>query len=249
MLGTTEGTKAGRCRCAGKDIGCDVLHSKLGIARPLTLIDIPLHSQTTLSDIIEDVLASLKSKNPQVKEGTLRFLHRSLQFTISAPGKEQVKPVAEALVGLLGDSAESVRTSAADSLGTLMKILGERAFNPYIEGVGELQMTKVKDAFTKAEVRYRAGGGAKALPIGTVRPAAMAKKVTLRPCALVSLCKLIASRPLQALRILTSLHSRQLLHRLLEMVSPPLRQSEVLLQRLHLFEQSVSPTMTNSGKI
>ena len=66
--------------------------------------------------------------------------------------------MAESLVSLLGDSVEPVRTTAADCLGTMMKLLGERAFNPYVEGVGELQMAKVKDAFGKAEIRYRAGG-------------------------------------------------------------------------------------------
>jgi len=58
-----------------------------------------------------------------------------------------------------------------------MKILGERAFNPYIEGVGELQMAKVKDAFGKAEIRYKAGGS-KAAPGGS-KQAAPLKKVRL----------------------------------------------------------------------
>nr|XP_031863914.1 uncharacterized protein CI109_000558 [Kwoniella shandongensis]KAA5530986.1 hypothetical protein CI109_000558 [Kwoniella shandongensis] len=120
-----------------------------------------LFTTTTLSDCMEDILTSLKSKNPQVKEGTLKFLHRSLQTTRDAPSKDQVKPLAETLVVLLGDSGEPVRATAAECLGTLMKILGERVFNPYIEGVGELQMAKVKDAFGRAEIKYKAGGGGK----------------------------------------------------------------------------------------
>lgn len=134
--------------------------------------------QTTLSEIVEDVLAQMKSKNPQVREHTLKFLHRSLQTTLDAPGKDQVKPLAEALVALLGDSVEAVRTSAADCLGTMMKILGERAFNPYIENVGELQMAKVKDAFAKAEIKYR--GGAKGPAPKSAPSAAPAKKVCWR---------------------------------------------------------------------
>nr|XP_019044957.1 microtubule Associated protein [Kwoniella bestiolae CBS 10118]OCF23887.1 microtubule Associated protein [Kwoniella bestiolae CBS 10118] len=119
-----------------------------------------IFSTTTFSDIVEDVLNNLKSKNPQVKEGTLKFLLRSLQTTTEAPGKDQIKPIAETLVVLLGDSAEPVRTNAAECLGTMMKILGERVFNPFIEGVGELQMAKVKDAFGRAEIKYKAGGAA-----------------------------------------------------------------------------------------
>ncbi|KAL1407788.1 hypothetical protein Q8F55_007223 [Vanrija albida] len=129
---------------------------------------------TTLQDIVEDVLTQLKSKNPQVKEGTLNFLHRSLKTTLDAPGKDQVKPMAEALVALLGDSAEPVRTAAAECLGTMMKILGERAFNPFIENVPELQMAKVKDAFGRAEIKYKVGGVKKPAPKAAPAPAAKA---------------------------------------------------------------------------
>ncbi|TXT09213.1 hypothetical protein VHUM_02687 [Vanrija humicola] len=126
---------------------------------------------TTLQDIVEDVLTQLKSKNPQVKEGTLNFLHRSLKATLDAPGKDQVKPMAEALVALLSDSAEPVRTAAAECLGTMMKILGERAFNPFIENVPEIQMAKVKDAFGRAEIKYKVGGVKKPAPKAAAPPA------------------------------------------------------------------------------
>ncbi|KAK8854575.1 hypothetical protein IAR55_003314 [Kwoniella newhampshirensis] len=147
-----------------------------------------LFSTTTLSDCVEDILASLKSKNPQVKEGTLRFLHRSLQTTRDAPSKDQIKPLAETLVVLLGDSGEPVRATAAECLGTLMKILGERVFNPFIEGVGELQMAKVKDAFGRAEIKYKAGGVGK--PAGNpaggapkAAPSAVKKSISSKSAA------------------------------------------------------------------
>ncbi|WVN86161.1 uncharacterized protein L203_101322 [Cryptococcus depauperatus CBS 7841] len=140
---------------------------------------------TTLQDIVDDVLPMLKSKNPQVKEGTLRFLHRSLQTTLDAPSKDQVKPMAENLVALLGDSAEPVRSTAAECLGTMMKILGERAFNPFIENVGELQMTKVKDAYGRAEIKYKPGGAKTINPSGSLKPvgAPVKKTVPLKPSA------------------------------------------------------------------
>ncbi|KAL7422401.1 hypothetical protein Q5752_003047 [Cryptotrichosporon argae] len=130
--------------------------------------------QTTINDIIDEVLAATKSKNPQVKEGALRFLHRSLQATPDAPSKDNVKPLAESLVALLGDSAEPVRASAAECLGTMMKILGERAFNPYVENVAELQMAKVKDAFARAEIKYRPGGVKAGKPAAKPAPAVKA---------------------------------------------------------------------------
>lgn len=54
----------------------------------------------------------------------------------------------------------------------MMKIIGERAFNPYIENVGEIQMSKVKDAFGKADIKYRAGGATKPPAKSTAKPAA-----------------------------------------------------------------------------
>ena len=120
----------------------------------------------------------MKSKNPQVRENTLKFLHRSLQTTTDAPGKDNIKPLAESLVTLLGDSVEPVRSCAAECLGTMMKIIGERAFNPYIEGVGEIQMNKVKEAFGKAEIKYRAGGAKAAKPQPTKAAAPPTKKVS-----------------------------------------------------------------------
>ena len=95
-----------------------------------------------------------------MKEGTLRFLSRSLCSTTDAPPKDLVKPLAESLITLLGDSFEPVRLAAADCLAALMKILGERAMNPYTEGVAELQMAKVKEALERVEVKYKAGSAA-----------------------------------------------------------------------------------------
>ena len=44
-------------------------------------------------------------------------------------------------------------------MGLMMKIVGERAFGPALEGLDEMRKTKVKEWFEKSEVRFRAGGG------------------------------------------------------------------------------------------
>jgi len=59
-----------------------------------------------------------------------------------------------------------------------MKILGERTFNPYIEKVPELQMAKVKDAFGRAEIKYKAGGGKAPAPKAAAAASAPVKKVS-----------------------------------------------------------------------
>ncbi len=62
--------------------------------------------QTTLPDVINDVLPALSSKNPQVKEGSLKFLSRCFSTSTVPPAPAQVKPVSEALASLLEDSFE-----------------------------------------------------------------------------------------------------------------------------------------------
>lgn len=43
-------------------------------------------------------------------------------------------------------------------MGLMMKIVGERAFGPALEGLDDMRKTKVKEWFEKSEVRFRAGG-------------------------------------------------------------------------------------------
>ncbi|QRW16295.1 CLASP amino-terminal protein [Rhizoctonia solani] len=111
---------------------------------------------TTLPEVTEDILNSLKSKNPQVKEGTLKFLNRSLATTRIPPAKDDVKPLSTQLAALLEDSDEKVRTGAAEGLGLTMKIVGERALNPVMESMDDIRKAKVKEAFEKAQVKCKA---------------------------------------------------------------------------------------------
>ncbi|KAG8755464.1 Microtubule-associated protein, microtubule dynamics during spindle orientation, partial [Serendipita sp. 396] len=66
----------------------------------------------TFPDIIGDVLPHLSSKNPQVKEGAVKFLHRCMLSTKTPPAPPQVKPLSEAVASLLADSAEPKKGAA-----------------------------------------------------------------------------------------------------------------------------------------
>lgn len=116
--------------------------------------------KTTLSDIIGDITPSLSSKNPQVKEGALKFLSRCLATATVPIQPPQVKPLAESLAALLGDSFEGARVEAATSLGTLMKMVGERPLNAIMDSIDDLRKAKVKDAYEKATVKSKVGTAA-----------------------------------------------------------------------------------------
>lgn len=110
---------------------------------------------TTLSDCLEETLGFLKHKNPQVKQETLKFLIRCLRSTRTVPAKPEIKSIAEAGTRLLTESSEVTRSGGAEILGTLMKILGERAMNPYLDGLDDIRKTKIKEYFETAQVRAK----------------------------------------------------------------------------------------------
>ncbi|KAG8985770.1 Microtubule-associated protein, microtubule dynamics during spindle orientation [Tulasnella sp. JGI-2019a] len=137
----------------------------------------------TFPDVTEFILTTLKSKNPQVKEGTAKFLARCLSTTKVPPAKGDIKPIAETLVGLLEDSFEPVRAAAADSLGSLLKIVGERQLNPFLDPLDDLRKTKVKEASEKATVKCKAGGAPPPKPAAPSAPPKAVKKAAPAPSA------------------------------------------------------------------
>ena len=116
--------------------------------------------QTSLTNIIPDLDGALKSKNPQVKEGTLKFLGRCFTLATSPIQSAQVKPMAESLAVLLEDGFEGARNEAATCFGCLMKMVGERPLNATMDGLQDMRKAKVKEAFEKAVVKCKAGAAA-----------------------------------------------------------------------------------------
>lgn len=110
---------------------------------------------TSLTDCMEDILAYLVHKNPQVKEGTTKFLVRCLRTTRDVPAKAEITQMVEAAKKLLAESSPVLRESGAEVLGTIMKILGERAMNPHLEGLDDLRKGKIKEYFETAEVKAK----------------------------------------------------------------------------------------------
>ncbi|RKF81852.1 Spindle pole body component alp14 [Golovinomyces cichoracearum] len=110
---------------------------------------------TSLTENLEEILENLKHKNPQVKEGTMRFLIRCLKTTREPPTKQEVSSIAEAAKKLLAESSETLRAGGAEVLGTLMKIMGERAMGPHLESLDDIRKTKVREFFETAEVKAK----------------------------------------------------------------------------------------------
>ena len=134
--------------------------------------------QTTLADIVGDILPALSNKNPQVKEGACKFLTRCLSTSKQAISPQQVKPVSEALTTLLEDSYAGARDEAANAFGTLMKMVGERPLVAVMDSLADVRKAKVKEAYEKATVKAKvaAGGPPKPPPAVKVPPKKAVKK-------------------------------------------------------------------------
>jgi cytoskeleton-associated protein 5 len=120
--------------------------------------------QTTLTDVVGDILPALSNKNPQVKEGACKFLTHCLSTSKQAIAPPQVKPVSEALATLLEDSYAGARDEAANAFGTLMKMVGERPLAAVMDGLADVRKAKVKEAYEKATVKAKAGASAPPKP-------------------------------------------------------------------------------------
>ncbi|EDO43210.1 predicted protein [Nematostella vectensis] len=136
---------------------------------------------TTLPAMQEDLLAALDNKNPSIKEETAKFLTRT--FCKSVPSqvpKAFMKPICANLVKKMDDTAGPVRDAVAESLGTLTKLIGEKAMTPYIDKLDKLKADKVKEFADKAEIKAKpgsgggGGGGEGAKPVAASKPAAAA---------------------------------------------------------------------------
>lgn len=110
---------------------------------------------TDLTECLEDITTYLVHKNPQIKEGTMKFLVRCLRTTRDVPSKQEIATIVESAKKLLSESSEALRSGGAEILGTIMKIIGERAMNPHLEGLDDIRKTKVKEFYETAEVKAK----------------------------------------------------------------------------------------------
>jgi protein STU2 len=136
-------------------------------------------ASTSLTDCLEETLGFLTHKNPNVKAETVKFLIRCLRTTRDVPAKEEQKKIADAGTKFLTESTENLRTAGAEVLGTMMKIIGERAMNPYLDGLDDIRKSKIKEFFDTAEVKAKEKP--KAAPAPAKATSAVGKKVVGGP--------------------------------------------------------------------
>lgn len=134
-------------------------------------------SATNLSECLEDITTYLVHKNPQIKEGTMKFLVRCLRTTRDVPAKQEIATIVESGKKLLSEGSEALRSGGAEILGTVMKIIGERPMNPHLEGLDDIRKTKIKEFFETAEVKAKEKPKPPPAPVARAPPAGPRKVV------------------------------------------------------------------------
>uniref|UniRef100_A0A8C6W2A6 Cytoskeleton-associated protein 5 n=1 Tax=Nannospalax galili TaxID=1026970 RepID=A0A8C6W2A6_NANGA len=118
---------------------------------------------TTLQNISEDVLAVMDNKNPTIKQQTSLFIARSFRHCTAATlPKSLLKPFCAALLKHINDSAPEVRDAAFEALGTALKVVGEKAVNPFLADVDKLKLDKIKECSEKVELVHGKKAGSAA---------------------------------------------------------------------------------------
>lgn len=128
---------------------------KATVADALTSALDALFKTGSLPDILEEVLEFMGHKTPQVKIETAKFLTRCLSTTKGMPKPGEIKSMVTASIKLLSDTQEPVRSAAAEVLGVVMKLIGERAMNPYLENIDDIKKAKITEFFNTAEVKAK----------------------------------------------------------------------------------------------
>ncbi|XP_041074524.1 cytoskeleton-associated protein 5-like isoform X2 [Polyodon spathula] len=142
---------------------------------------------TTLQNISEDVLAVMDNKNPSIKQQSSLFLSRSFRHcTPSTLPKSLLKPFCAALLKQINDSAPEVRDAAFEALGTALKVVGEKAVNPFLADVDKLKLDRIKECAEKIELaggKKVAGGAEKKDVKSATKTAPVAEAPPAKPAA------------------------------------------------------------------
>ncbi|XP_034021554.1 cytoskeleton-associated protein 5-A-like isoform X1 [Thalassophryne amazonica] len=104
----------------------------------------------------------MDNKNPSIKQQASLFLARSFRHCTQAMlPKSILKPLCAALTKQVNDSSPEVRDAAVEALGTSMKVVREKAVNPFLADLDKLKKDKIKECANKVELPggKKVGGG------------------------------------------------------------------------------------------
>ncbi|PVU87154.1 hypothetical protein BB559_006193 [Furculomyces boomerangus] len=118
-----------------------------------TLLAVFQSTNCQIPDFISSIASGLSHKNPQTRSETLKFFTACIKTTLTRPAKGQIKEYFTMIKSLESDSDPSVRDSVLETIGALMKLVGEKALAPFLEGMDKKKEAKIKEYFESATIK------------------------------------------------------------------------------------------------
>ncbi|KAI9015620.1 armadillo-type protein, partial [Hyaloraphidium curvatum] len=112
-------------------------------------------ASVTFAEIVEDLASASAHKTPQVRCESIKWLVRCLRTARKPPGKAEIKALGEMLMRTIEDPANEVREVSAEALGTMLRLVGERAMMAFMDRLKEdkIRDAKVREFAERAEVK------------------------------------------------------------------------------------------------
>ncbi|KAI9257597.1 armadillo-type protein [Sporodiniella umbellata] len=118
---------------------------------------------------LEEITKGLGHKNPQVRAECLKLVTRQLASV--RPEQAQVRPIGMLFKKALEDAEASVRDAAAQGLGTMKKVLGEKTTQVFTDALDDLKLGKINAFYQQATLPAQPSGvKSTPLPPPTVKP-------------------------------------------------------------------------------
>lgn len=118
-----------------------------------------------LESIMEETVAALDNKNPNIKAETALFLSRCFsRCTQASLPKKSLKGFCTAFLKTVNDTDPTVREASFEALGMAMKVVSEKHVMPFLADVDPIKMQKIQEkcaaaVLLNAKGEPRSGGG------------------------------------------------------------------------------------------
>ncbi|XP_028419152.1 cytoskeleton-associated protein 5-A-like, partial [Dendronephthya gigantea] len=136
------------------------------------------------TSVVSAILEKFKEKKVNVVTSLREAIDAVYTTTnIAAIQEDVTTAISSKNPSSMDDTSAPVRDAAAEALGTLLKLLGERAMGPFVDQLDKIKLDKVKEFAEKAEVSTAPSRGGGAAPAPAAAKAQPVKKTETKSAA------------------------------------------------------------------
>lgn len=132
---------------------------------------------SSLNEILQPTIDHMNHKTPQIKFESMQFLLRCLRSISQIPAHHEVDLIMEEGIKLLTDSQLIVRDTAAELIGTLMKIIGSTKSRIYMEKVDKRHQRRIEEFSVSAVINIENVNESASVLVAPLQTAVMAESM------------------------------------------------------------------------